>query len=453
MATTFTEKEGYFGSDETSNLFSLPGSDKKYFPLVNKKTGETEIWEDNPDGINKTDKRIGNIGEDGKIKYNGNWIRGASKKDKALINNPKNLHTIKNQSLKTIKNGLREEKGLTGEALDNEANKLNAGANKAFESSAKSFKPANYDLGKESEPTPGTREKDFGVHVFPSSLRQGNDGQDFLKIDMLKFVARDLQGTVGDIDGSGHLGIKERAKPFSKDRQSIGTVILPVPGGLRDNMQVKWQNDTINPFQLAVANIALNTIEQGMAAGLDAAQAAVMTALGTPDTRDAVGKYFAGQAANANNLLTRTTGAIMNPNMELLFNGPDTRNFTFSFILAPRNQHEGKDIIRIIRFFKQGMSPIRSKSRLFLKSPHTFKLAYKRSGSRSGDHPYLNKFKECALRAFNVDYTPNAQYSTYEDGLMTAYQVQMNFQELTPIYNDDYGDGFVNGKIPAEIGF
>ena len=36
---------------------------------------------------------------------------------------------------------------------------------------------------------------------------------------------------------------------------------------------------------------------------------------------------------------------------------------------------------------------------------------------------------------------------------MTAYQVQMNFQELTPIYNDDYGDGFVNGKIPAEIGF
>ena len=33
-------------------------------------------------------------------------------------------------------------------------------------------------------------------------------------------------------------------------------------------------------------------------------------------------------------------------------------------------------VIKIIRFFKQGMAPIRSKSRLFLKSPHTFRLAY-----------------------------------------------------------------------------
>ena len=443
-----TTKPGFYGSDDTSNKFKGQGG-IDYFTLVNKKTGEVEIYQE----AFGADKRVGNIGVDGKITYNQSWWGGANNKDKEWVNN--NLGTIKSQSLNTIKNGLHEEKGLTGDALDNEAKKLNKAANKAFESSdiGEASKPANFDLGKESEPTPGTREKDFGVHVFPSTLRQGRDGQDFLKIDMLKFVARELQGTVGDIDGGGHLGIKERAKPFSKDRQSIGTVILPVPGGLRDNMQVKWQNDTINPFQLAVANIALNTIEQGLASGLEAAEAAVMTALGTPDTRDAVGKYFAGQAAQANNLLTRTTGAIMNPNMELLFNGPDTRNFTFSFILAPRNQEEGKDIIRIIRFFKQGMSPIRSKSRLFLKSPHTFKLAYKRSGSKSSDHPYLNKFKECALRAFNVDYTPNAQYSTYEDGLMTAYQVQMNFQELTPIYNDDYGDGFVNGKIPAEIGF
>ena len=341
-----TTKTGFYGSDDTSNKFK--GQDGiDYFTLVNKKTGEVEIYQE----AFGADKRVGNIGVDGKITYNQNWWGGARNKDKEWVN--ANLKTIKSQSLNTIKNGLREEEGLTGDALDNKAKKLNQAANKAAGLDLEeASKPANFDLGKESEPTPGTRDKDFGVHVFPSTLRQGRDGQDFLKIDMLKFVARELQGTVGNIDGGGHLGIKERAKPFSKDRQSIGTVILPVPGGLRDNMQVKWQNDTINPFQLAIANIALNTVEQGLAAGLEAAEAAVMTAINTPDTKDALGKYFAGQAANANNLLTRTTGAIMNPNMELLFNGPDTRNFTFSFILAPRNQQEGKDIIRIIRFFK-----------------------------------------------------------------------------------------------------
>ena len=143
--------------------------------------------------------------------------------------------------------------------------------------------------------------------------------------------------------------------------------------------------------------------------------------------------------------------------MELLFNGPDLRNFTFSFLLAPRSEAEAMTVVRIIRFFKQGMAPIRSKSRLFLKSPHTFRLAYKNTATTGrtdgfgvNDHPYLNKFKECAMQTFGVNYTPNGQYSTYEDGVMTAYQVTMGFQEMTPIYNDDYGDS--GNTVPARIG-
>ncbi len=58
-------------------------------------------------------------------------------------------------------------------------------------------------------------------------------------------------------------------------------------------------------------------------------------------------------------------------------------------------------------------------------------------------------FKECALGGFNVNYTPNGNYSTYEDGVMTAYQITMNFRELNPIYNDDYG----SDEFPEEIGF
>ena len=98
------------------------------------------------------------------------------------------------------------------------------------------------------------------------------------------------------------------------------------------------------------------------------------------------------------------------------------------------------------------MSPIRSKSRLFLRSPHTFRLAYKHRAAtkdKGKDHPFLNKFKECALNGFGVNYTPSGQYSTYEDGVMTSYQVTMGFQELEPVYNDDY----VNYPFPEEIGF
>jgi hypothetical protein len=81
------------------------------------------------------------------------------------------------------------------------------------------------------------------------------------------------------------------------------------------------------------------------------------------------------------------------------------------------------------------MAPIRSKANLFLKAPHTFNLQYKHKGQ---NHQYLNRFKECALTACEVDYTPEQSYSTYEDGVMTAYSLSLSFTELEPLYNDDY---------------
>ena len=39
---------------------------------------------------------------------------------------------------------------------------------------------------------------------------------------------------------------------------------------------------------------------------------------------------------------------------------------------------------------------------------------------------------------FGVDYTPNGTYSTYDDGVMTAYKMTLTFKELEAVYNDDY---------------
>jgi hypothetical protein len=450
-----TTKADFYGSDDDDNVFPLTGSDKKYFTLVNKKTGEVEVWQDNPDGFLRSDKRIGNINpETGQIEYNGTWFSNVSKKDRQLVND--NLGTIKDQSINTAKLGIKNEKGITAGEAENQANKL-LNNNKAFMDDTIQnalSKPASIEEQKKmiGEAEAGTREQpdSFGVHVFPQSLRMNRGGQDFMKIDMMAYQARSLQQGIK----KGTLGLSER----SLDRTTLGSVILPIPGAINDSQQVKWNEDSINPFQLAVANIALTMIEQDIGSGIDVASSAVQTALNTPDTKKALGTYIGGMASQSQNLLQRTTGAVMNPNMELLFNGPQLRNFSFAFTLAPRNKKEAMDVVKIIRFFKQGMAPIRSKSRLFLKSPHTFRIAYKQNASEASrsaefgvnDHPYLNKFKECALRSFGVNYTPNGTYSTYEDGVMTAYQITMNFNEMSPIYNDDYGN---NGSLPSEIGF
>ena len=353
---------------------------------------------------------------------------------------------------------LAADSTLSPEAAGNKSKNLTK-TNKADEGGTDNkdalSNPTTIDSIKLGKSEPGTREDSFGIHVFPTTLRTGNDGQDFLKIDMMAFKPTKLKGGAEEVNGkaqlTGSLGVSDR----DPDRQTIGTVILPVPGGIQDSQQVSWTEDKINPMQLALANIALSTISEGVKEGATNATDLVKSALKSEDTKTALGTYIAAQASGAQNLLTRTTGAVMNPNMELLFNAPGMRNFSFAFTLAPRSKEEAKTVIKIIRFFKQGMAPIRSKSRLFLKSPHTFRLAYKRNGSENSgfgvnDHPYLNKFKECAMSSFGVNYTPNGAYSTYDDGVMTAYQINMNFQEMNPIYNDDYGS---SGPLPAEIGF
>jgi len=145
--------------------------------------------------------------------------------------------------------------------------------------------------------------------------------------------------------------------------------------------------------------------------------------------------------------MQRATGQVINPNMELLFGGPVLRDFSFTFNFTARSSAEGRTILKILRFFKQGMSPIKTEGNLFLKSPHTFKLEYK-NGNKT--HKALNRFKECALKTCSLQYTPDGNYATFDDGIMTKYQMTLAFSELEPIFNSDYSE---DGISQNEIGY
>jgi hypothetical protein len=108
--------------------------------------------------------------------------------------------------------------------------------------------------------------------------------------------------------------------------------------------------------------------------------------------------------------------------------------------MTPRSKKEAQMVRSIIRTFKQAMSVKRSQSVLLLKSPHTFRISYLTS---TKDHPYLNRFKECALTNCSVNYTPDNSYMSYDDSdpdgrSMTAYELTLSFNELEPIFDDDY---------------
>ena len=287
--------------------------------------------------------------------------------------------------------------------------------------------------------------KDFsspggGPLVYPVALRQSQ--QDYIKFDMLEYVAKGLglaqKGGTGLSQDMAFIGNNRD----ESQRNTLGSVILPIPGGISDANSVDWGGgDTMNPMDAALSGAAMNIINRG-GDGVSDATAGAKAALegSSGELKRAVSSAFAGAAAGVEGqVLSRTTGEVLNPNMELLFKGPSLRPFTFAFKLAPRSSKEAEMVIAILRFFKQGMAPIKSSSNLFLKSPNTFKLCYYHRGQ---PHRFLNKFKECALQSVALEYTPDGNYATYEDGVMTAYNMTLTFNALEPIFSNDYNDTY-----------
>jgi hypothetical protein len=86
------------------------------------------------------------------------------------------------------------------------------------------------------------------------------------------------------------------------------------------------------------------------------------------------------------------------------------------------------------------MAPSLSSAQLFLLAPNVFKISYVYTGQGNLDdkHPYLNRIKVAALRDISVNYTPDGNYMTYQDGSMTQYDLSLSFGEIDPIYENDY---------------
>ena len=145
-----------------------------------------------------------------------------------------------------------------------------------------------------------------------------------------------------------------------------------------------------------------------------------------------------GQSVSQDQFLARTSGRVLNPNAELLFQGPVLRDFNFDFLMIARSQKEGKEIRKIIRWFKSGMAP-KFNSSTFLKTPDIFTLEYK-NGVGDGDIlKTVNRFSPggLALKTIAVDYAPSGYWSAYQDSQPVAVKMSLNFAELRPIYSQD----------------
>ena len=302
-----------------------------------------------------------------------------------------------------------------------------------------------------------------------------NDSTDYLKIQIATYnpPQQNLGNTLEDVidrdnpkpilDNKGNktgafvnplneifaLTAGSESNDFGRAKKDIkNTIYLPIPQQLSSNTSVSWGDSKLSPLDAFGIAATAEILDDGIGGVKDA-----ITALkNTPDLFNdanlqkavvaALSGEIVGQVGgnvSGSQLVSRATGQVFNPNLELLFEGVNLRTFPFSFELFPRNRKEGEEVMKIIRTLKTSMTARKKANKgqrgLFIGAPDVFQLTYMKGGS---PHPFLNTFLPMALTSFNIVYTGSNTYSTFYDGTPTHMRMELTFKELSPVYSEDY---------------
>ena len=284
--------------------------------------------------------------------------------------------------------------------------------------------------------------------------------QDHFKITRYNYARPDVNQSKPSQNKGGYYA--KVAGDGVKGSKIMGSVILPMPKPI-DVYAAEWGKSELNISQLAALGAANALTFGGRLTGKTPEQrqeeALLRNEAGRRDqgglfgrgkmmSQALIAQSLSNQAAKMFNteldtdvFLARTGGKVLNPNAEVLFEGPTIRSFPFQFQMIARSEDEGKEIRKIIKFLKEGMAP-KFRHTTFIDFPDIFTLAYKNGKGDEDILKTVNRFSPggLALTNLNVDYAPSGYWSAYRDSQPVAVKVDMTFTELRPLYEVDQTD-------------
>ena len=290
--------------------------------------------------------------------------------------------------------------------------------------------------------------------------------QDHMKIVRYEYLRADINLSKGQRKEFTRIGGTEKTVAGDSviGSNPMGSILLPMPK-VTDVYGVEWGKSELNINGLTALGSVDNLLggpfgNMFRSDGINKEQADLQDAAKDAQNRGVQkdGLMTLGQTMNTNislktasflmgtdvdmdTYLARTGGKVLNPNAEMLFQGPTIRSFPFSFLMVARSQREGQEIRKIIRFLKLGMAP-KFRNTTYLANPDIFTLHYKNGPGKNDELDTVNKFSKggLALTNMNVDYAPNGYWSAYRDSHPVALRMDLEFTELRPIYYQDQED-------------
>jgi hypothetical protein len=309
-------------------------------------------------------------------------------------------------------------------------------------------------------------------------------GQDYVTIDQFVYQPPRRDQILGTGNENPIFNLTKGQQRLSPLKKFVAQVALPMPNNITDSNAVAWGADSMNNLSATLTagimrNPALGLLGGGLSLinpaigkfatlggilldneGIDGEKsvknnfAAAMKMMeregGAALMKTQMGSAMLGMLgvnASPESLLARGFGVVPNSNTELLFNNVTLRDFQFSWRMSPRDEEEAKMVKRIIRFFKQGMAAKTQANQagertLYLGSPNVFRMQYRTANGKIIEG--VNRIKPCAVVGTAVNYTPDGQWSAYDEGQPVSCTIAIQMKELEPVYATDYSENVLS---------
>jgi hypothetical protein len=245
--------------------------------------------------------------------------------------------------------------------------------------------------------------------------------------------------------------IGTQTSTFSRTQKRLEAAIaLHVPNQLNIRYGANWEAEDTDMFSMvqeggeAMVN-AFKSASSGVASANSLKDGAIAFGNAAAGFGGKIGTIAASLAfnnksgVNVPQAVQGLTGLAPNPRKEQFFKGIDFRTFTFQYQFYPKSAEEARNVQNIIYLFKLHMLPEFKDSGNFLYIyPSEFDIAYYHNHEENLN---VHRHTSCVLTEMNVQYTPNGQFTTFEDGTPTQINVDLTFKELALVTKENVQEG------------
>lgn len=207
---------------------------------------------------------------------------------------------------------------------------------------------------------------------------------------------------------------------------------LPMPNAFQCSYQADWSTDNtlIYDLMMRLGQTGMDMFSGGPPSGASqfAQDAMAATALGLAKLPNVEG-------------ISAATGMAANMKKEMIFQGVGFRQFSIEYLFYPRSRSEAENIRDIVKLLKYHMHPeYFSENRFTFIYPSEFDITF--YTGYGTENEWVTRISTCVLTDLAVNYTPDGQWVTHDDGVPTATRVVMTFKELGIQTKESIDQGF-----------